>query len=82
MSFNLALTQPDVFKANASHAGRFVNGDWTEGKDAAVPHPVMNIQGLEDPSVRVDGVMKPGGGWGPIPTLEEFIDFWKDTNGS
>ena len=77
MSYTLVAERPEVFKAVASIIGTMSGYTW-EHRDTIKPTPVLQISGLEDKIVPVDGSMRPFGGWGGAPDQKTIIEFWKD----
>ena len=77
MSYTLVAERPDVFKAVASIIGTMSGYTW-EHRDTIQPVPVLQISGLDDRIVPVDGSMRPFGGWGGAPDQKTIIEFWKD----
>ena len=77
MSYTLAAERPEVFKAVGSIIGTMSGYTW-EHRDTIKPTPVLQISGLDDRIVPVDGSMRPFGGWGGAPDQKTIIEFWKD----
>jgi len=77
MSYTLVAERPDVFKAVASIIGTMSGYTWAH-RDNIQPVPVLQISGLDDRIVPVDGSMRPFGGWGGAPDQKTIIEFWKD----
>lgn len=77
MSYTLVAERPDVFKAVASIIGTMSGYTWEHREDIQ-PVPVLQISGLDDRIVPVDGSMRPFGGWGGAPDQKTIIEFWKD----
>jgi poly(3-hydroxybutyrate) depolymerase len=55
-----------------------MSGYTWEHRDTIKPTPVLQISGLDDRIVPVDGSMRPFGGWGGAPDQKTIIEFWKD----
>lgn len=79
MSYTLVAEKPDVFKAAASVIGTMSGHTWKNRKSIQ-PVPIMQISGLADEVVPVDGSMPPDGGWGGGPNQDVMIEFWKTLN--
>lgn len=79
MSYTLVAERPDVFKAAASLIGTMSGETWKR-RDSIKPMPVMQVSGLADRVVPIDGTMKEAGGWGGAPHQDQIIDFWKQLN--
>ena len=77
MSYTLAAERPEVFKAVGSIIGTMSGYTWEHREDIK-PVPVLQISGLDDRIVPVDGSMRPFGGWGGAPDQKTIIEFWKD----
>ena len=77
MSYTLAAERPEVFKAVGSIIGTMSGYTWEHREDIK-PVPVLQISGLDDRIVPVDGSMRPAGGWGGAPDQKTIIEFWKD----
>ena len=75
MCYTLACEAPDVFRAIASVSGLMSGLTW-ETCDPARPVPVLQIHGLDDDFVPVDGSMAYPGGWGGAPRLDSIVSFW------
>ena len=80
MSYSLALSASDTFRAIASVSGLMSGNDWDQRENAS-PMPILHIHGTEDQVVLVDGTMSTRGGWGGAPEVEKIIEFWAETNG-
>ena len=80
MSYTLACEASDVFKGAASVAGSMSGYTWNH-RNISQPIPILQITGLEDDIVPIDGT---GGvydlnmGWDGAPHMDEIIDYWKD----
>ena len=61
-----AAERPEVFKAVGSIIGTMSGYTWEHREDIK-PVPVLQISGLDDRIVPVDGSMRPAGGWGGAP---------------
>lgn len=75
MCYTLACEAPHVFRAIASVSGLMSGLTW-ETCDPARPVPVLQIHGLDDDFVPVDGTMAYPGGWGGAPRLDSIVSFW------
>ena len=79
MSYTLVAERPDVFKAAASMIGTMSGETWRK-RESIKPVPIMQISGLADRVVPIDGSMSESGGWGGAPHQDEIIKFWKELN--
>ena len=79
MSYTLACEAPEVFKAIASVTGTMSGQAW-ENCDPSKPVPVLQISGIDDEVVPIDGSMNLVGGWGGAPHMDEIIEFWSTQN--
>lgn len=79
MSYHLALSAPDTFGAMASVVGAMSGPDW-ERIDQAKPFPVLQISGVEDDIVPIDGSMDPKNGWGGAPHQDAVMKQWAELN--
>ena len=79
MSYTLISEKPDVFRAAASIIGTMSGEAWRM-RDQIKPRPVLQISGLSDRIVPVDGSMSPRGGWGGAPDQKTIIKFFRDLN--
>ncbi len=79
MSYTLVSERPDVFKAAASMIGTMSGETW-KTRDSIKPISVMQISGLADRVVPIDGSMSEAGGWGGAPHQDQIINFWKQLN--
>ena len=80
MSWSLACNAPDVFKAVASVAGSMSVNDWEQCNPSSVI-PVMQISGVDDDIIPIDGTT---GGWslgGGTPDIFSIMDFWSNLYG-
>ena len=79
MSYTLACEAPEIFKAIASVTGTMSGYSW-ENCDPSEPAPVLQISGVDDEIVPIDGSMSAGGGWGGAPHMDKVIDYWSSLN--
>ncbi len=79
MSYTLACEASDVFRAIASVAGTMSGYTW-KNRDRASATPILQIHGVDDSAVPLDGSMSSAGGWGGAPAMGIIIDFWADLN--
>jgi polyhydroxybutyrate depolymerase len=77
MSYYLISQRPDIFKAAASISGTMSNSNW-QNRSSIVPAPVLQIHGVLDNVVPIDGSMDTAGGWGGAPEMSAIIEFWKN----
>lgn len=80
MSYTLACEAPEIFKAVASVTGTMSGYSW-ENCDPSEPVPVLQISGVNDQIVPIDGSMSAVGGWGGAPHMDKVIDYWSHLNG-
>ena len=79
MSYTLACEAPEIFKAIASVTGTMSGYSW-EKCDPSEPVPVLQISGVDDEIVPIDGSMSAGGGWSGAPHMDKVIDYWSSLN--
>jgi polyhydroxybutyrate depolymerase len=75
MSFLLACTSSDLFRAVAPIAGVMMK-ETLESCNPLRPIPIFEIHGTEDKVSLFEGDMKNEGGWGPYYDLPSTISFW------
>ena len=80
MSYTLACEVPETFKAIASVTGTMSGYSW-ENCDPSGPVPILQISGVKDEIVPIDGSMSAGGGWSGAPHMDKVIDYWSGLNG-
>ncbi|MCR8666316.1 prolyl oligopeptidase family serine peptidase [Aestuariibaculum sp. M13] len=80
MSYTLVRESPDVFKAMASVTGTMTGITWKKRFISPQPVPVLQISGLADKSVPIDGTMSEQWGWGGAPHMDKVIDYWVKLN--
>ena len=74
MSYTMVSEHPDRFRAAASIIGT-VSGESWRRRDQMKPVPILQISGLSDNIVPVDGSMTRLGGWGAHPTRKPSSNF-------
>ena len=79
MSYTLACEAPEIFKAIASVTGTMSGYSW-ENCDPSEPVPVLQISGVDDKIVPIDGSMSAEGGWSGAPHMDKVIDQWSNLN--
>lgn len=79
MSYTMVSEHPDQFRAAASIIGT-VSGETWRNREKIKPVPVLQISGLSDRVVPVDGSMSPAGGWGGAPDQKTIVEFFKKLN--
>jgi hypothetical protein len=79
MSYTLACEKPAVFKAIASVGGTMSGFDW-KNREKARSTPVLEIHGMDDTFIPLDGSTKLSGGWAGAPHLDKVMQFWADKN--
>ncbi len=80
MTYVLAMAAPDVFKGAASFAGHMSGTSWDSRESSAATFPLLQISGLDDAQVPIEGGTDPKDGWGGAPHMDTIIDYWKDKN--
>jgi polyhydroxybutyrate depolymerase len=75
MSFLLACTSSDLFRAVAPIAGVMMK-ETLESCNPLRPIPIFEIHGTEDQVSLFEGDMKNEGGWGAYYDLPSTISFW------
>ena len=79
MSYTMVSEHPDRFRAAASIIGT-VSGESWRRRDQMKPVPILQISGLSDNIVPVDGSMTRLGGWGGAPDQKTIIKFFRELN--
>ena len=79
MSYTMISEEPDSFRAAASIIGT-VSGDTWKKREQMQAKPILQISGLADRVVPVDGSMSKLGGWGGAPNQKEIIRFFCELN--
>lgn len=79
MSYTLACQASDVFSAIASVTGIMSKKTWEKCANSA-PIPILQIHGLADNVVPIDGTMSEDDGWGGAPKLDSIMNFWGNKN--
>lgn len=79
MSYALACEASETFKAMASVTGTMSGKTW-EKCQPENPVSVLQISGVEDKVVPIDGSMAPAGGWGGAPHMDSIITYWSNQN--
>ena len=79
MSYALVCQAPDVFHAAGSVIGTMSGETWQTCP--AAPAPILQISGVEDDIVPIDGSMDPEGGWGGAPEMTTIMEHWVSVNG-
>ena len=79
MSYTLACEAPDVFNAIASVAGTMSGYTWNN-RNISEPIPILQIHGLDDEVVPIDGSISASGGWGGAPHVDTIIEYWVNLN--
>ncbi len=80
MSYLLAMEAPDVFRGAASVVGAAWGSAWEDRERASTGFPLLQISGLDDAVVPVDGIVDPSGGPG-APAHDEIVAYWSERNG-
>ena len=79
MSYLLAMEAPGVFRGAASVVGAPWGSAW-EDRESAAAFPLLQVSGLDDTVVPVDGIVDASGGVG-APALDDVIAYWSQRNG-
>ena len=79
MSYTLMCEAPNTFRAMASIIGTISGGTY-ESCPYDTPKPILQLSGLDDDIVPIDGSMTQLGGWGGAPHMDEIINRWCETN--
>lgn len=79
MSYTLACQAPDIFSAIASVTGTMSKDTWEKCTNST-PIPVLQIHGIADDVVPIDGSMSADDGWGGSPALDSIVQFWANKN--
>ena len=78
MAYVLGMEAPNVFKGVASIIGTMSGGAWQNR--IPTPFPLLQLSGVNDEIVPIDGGLKIEGGWGGAPGMDLIIDYWSDQN--
>lgn len=78
MSYTLACETQGVFRAIASMAGTMSGYSW-ENRSLVNPIPVLQIHGVDDQTVPIDGSIA-WEGWAGAPHMDTVIRFWAEVN--
>jgi polyhydroxybutyrate depolymerase len=79
MSYTLACQSSNVFKGMASIIGTMSGHTWNNCTPET-PIPVLQISGLLDSVVPMDGTMSADGGWGGAPEIDTVVNYWVELN--
>jgi len=79
MSYTLACEAPDVFNGIASVAGTMSGYTWNN-RNISDSIPILQIHGLDDEVVPIDGSISEEGGWGGAPHVDTIIEYWVSVN--
>lgn len=79
MSYTLACQANETFRAIASVTGTMSELTWKNCADTS-PVPVLQIHGIADDVVPIDGSMTTDDGWGNAPELDSIMNFWANQN--
>ena len=80
MSYVLGMDAPEVFRAAASITGAPSGQVWESRASRSAAFPLLQISGLDDTIVPVDGSVDPTGGTG-APHVDDVIAHWGQANG-
>ena len=79
MSYVLAMEAPDVFHGAASITGTMSGASWAS-REAGSSFPLLQISGVDDEVVPIDGSLDTIGGAGGAPAMDVVIEYWGDRN--
>ena len=79
MSYVLAMEAPDVFHGAASIIGTMSGASWAS-REAGSSFPLLQISGVDDEVVPIDGSLDTIGGAGGAPAMDVIIEYWGDRN--
>lgn len=80
MSYTLACRSPDVFKAIASVTGTMTGHLWNNRNSTSHPIPILQISGMIDNVVPIDGTGSTEYGWGGAPHMDTIMNYWGEFN--
>ncbi len=80
MSYTLACQSSEVFRAMASVTGTMSGGDWASCQPTR-PIPVLQITGISDNIVPLDGSMASAYGFSGAPHQDSIMQMWASLNG-
>lgn len=79
MSYTLACQASKTFRAVASVAGTMSEQTWNNCLNT-LPIPILQIHGIADDVVPIDGSMTTEDGWGNAPKMDSIMNFWAKRN--
>jgi len=80
MSYTMACEAPEVFAAAGSIIGSMSGYSWENRAATTSAVPILQISGVADDIVPIDGSMSTEGGWGGAPHMDQIIEYWADFN--
>ena len=80
MSYTLACQSSEVFRAMASVTGTMSGGDWASCQPTR-PIPVLQITGISDNIVPLDGSLASAYGFSGAPHQDSIMQMWASLNG-
>ncbi len=80
MSYTLACEKPGVFRAIGSVTGTMSGYTWRNRDSTTQPTSVLQISGINDNVVPINGSMSAFGGWGGAPHMDSIMNYWSAFN--
>ncbi|MEL6191685.1 MAG: PHB depolymerase family esterase [Bacteroidota bacterium] len=80
MSYTLACERPGIFRAIGSVTGTMSGITWRNRDSTTQPTPVLQISGINDNVVPINGTMSSFGGWGGAPHMDSIMNYWSGFN--
>ena len=80
MAYTLACKVPDKFAGIASIIGSIGGNTWDKRDSLALPVPVLQVSGLMDKRVLIDGSVIVAGGWSGAPHMDKVMEYWANKN--
>ncbi len=77
MSYTLICQAPKVFYGMASIIGTMSGATW-RSCNPAVYRSILQISGVNDQLVPIDGSLTTAGGWGGAPHMDTIMGYWLD----
>lgn len=75
MSYTLICKASETFHAMASIIGTMSGETWLNC-DSEIPRPILQLSGVADDVVPIDGSMTTSGGWGGAPHMDVIMQYW------
>ncbi|MEM6767043.1 MAG: PHB depolymerase family esterase [Bacteroidota bacterium] len=80
MSYTMACERPGIFRAIGSVTGTMSGYTWRNRDSTTQPTPILQISGINDNVVPINGSMSTFGGWGGAPHMDSIMNYWANFN--